>query len=77
MKRLVALACVGLAAAGLCARLSAAAFTGSTAISSNTVTVDQLNVRNQAFTQIGRPILQQYDVLYDLQNGRFGFRPKR
>jgi Big-like domain-containing protein len=43
VKRLVALACVGLAAAGLCARLSAAAFTGSTAISSNTVTVDQLS----------------------------------
>ena len=42
MKRLVALACVGLAAAGLCASLSAAAFTGSTAIPSNTVTVDKL-----------------------------------
>jgi hypothetical protein len=43
VKRLVALACVGLAVAGLCARLSAAAFTGSTAIASNTVTVDQLS----------------------------------
>jgi hypothetical protein len=42
MKRLVAIACLGLAVAGLCARLSAAAFTGSTAIPSNTVTVDKL-----------------------------------
>ena len=43
MKRLVALACVGLAVAGLCARLSAAAFTGSTSVASNPVTVDQLS----------------------------------
>jgi hypothetical protein len=42
MKRLVAVACLGLALAGLCARLSAAAFTGSTSVSSNTVTVDKL-----------------------------------
>jgi hypothetical protein len=42
MKRLVAIACLGLALAGLCARLSAAAFTGSTTVSSNTVTVDKL-----------------------------------
>src|SRR5512132_3296201 len=42
MKRLVAVACLGLALAGLCARLSAAAFTGSTTVSSNTVTVDKL-----------------------------------
>jgi len=42
MKRLVALACLGLAAAGLVAQLSAAAFTGSTSIPSNTVTVDKL-----------------------------------
>jgi hypothetical protein len=42
MKRLIAIACVGLAAAGLFARFSAAAFTGSTAISSNSVTVDKL-----------------------------------
>ena len=43
MKRLVAVACLGLALAGLCAHLSAAAFTGSTAIPSNSVTVDQLS----------------------------------
>ena len=43
MKRLVAAACLGLALAGLFAHLSAAAFTGSTAIPSNTVTVDQLS----------------------------------
>ena len=42
MKRLIAIACVGLAAAGLFARFSAAAFTGSTAIPSNSVTVDKL-----------------------------------
>src|SRR5436190_13913100 len=42
MKRLLALACLGLAAAGLFARFSAAAFTGSTAVSANTVTVDKL-----------------------------------
>jgi Bacterial Ig domain len=42
MKRLVMIACVGLAAAGLFAHLSAAAFTGSTAIPSNAVTVDKL-----------------------------------
>jgi hypothetical protein len=43
MKRLVAVACVSLAAAGLFARFSAAAFTGSTAIPSNSVTVDALH----------------------------------
>src|SRR6266571_3641751 len=43
MKRLVAVACLSLAVAGLCARLSAAAFTGSTAIPSNAVTVDALH----------------------------------
>jgi Bacterial Ig domain/Bacterial Ig-like domain len=43
MKRLVAIACVSLAAAGLFARFSAAAFTGSTAIPSNQVTVDALH----------------------------------
>lgn len=42
MKRLVAVACLGLALAGLFARLSAAAFTGSTSVSSNPVTVDKL-----------------------------------
>jgi hypothetical protein len=42
MKRLVAIACLGLALAGLFARLSAAAFTGSTATPSNSVTVDKL-----------------------------------
>ncbi len=42
MKRLVVVACVGLAVAGLFARLSAAAFTGSTAIPANGVTVDKL-----------------------------------
>ena len=42
MKRLLALACLSLAAAGLFARFSAAAFTGSTAIPSNSVTVDAL-----------------------------------
>ncbi len=42
MRRLVAVACLGLAVAGLCARLSAAAFTGSTAVPSNAVTVDKL-----------------------------------
>jgi large repetitive protein len=42
MKRLVALACLSLAVAGLLAQLSAAAFTGSTSIPSNTVTVDKL-----------------------------------
>ena len=43
MKRLVVLACLSLAAAGLFARLSAAAFTGSTSIPSNAVTVDALH----------------------------------
>lgn len=42
MRRLVAIACLGLAVAGLCARLSSAAFTGSTSIASNSVTVDKL-----------------------------------
>jgi fibronectin type 3 domain-containing protein len=42
VRRLFAVACLGLAVAGLCARLSAAAFTGSTSISSNSVTVDKL-----------------------------------
>ncbi len=42
MKRLVAIACLGLAAAGLCARLSSAAFTASTSIASSPVTVDKL-----------------------------------
>jgi hypothetical protein len=42
VKRLVVIACVGLTAAGLFAHLSAAAFTGSTAIPSNAVTVDKL-----------------------------------
>src|SRR3954465_6038794 len=42
VKRLVAIACVGLAAAGLFARLSAAAFTGSTTVASNPITVDKL-----------------------------------
>jgi fibronectin type 3 domain-containing protein len=42
MKRLAAIACLGLALAGLCARLSAAAFTGSTSVASNSVTVDKL-----------------------------------
>jgi len=43
VKRLVAVACLGLALAGLFAHLSAAAFTGSTGIASNSVTVDQLS----------------------------------
>jgi hypothetical protein len=43
VKRLVVLACLSLAAAGLFARLSAAAFTGSTSIPSNAVTVDALH----------------------------------
>lgn len=42
MKRLVAVACLSLAAAGLFAHLSAAAFTGSTSVGSNAVTVDKL-----------------------------------
>jgi hypothetical protein len=42
MTRLVAIACLGLALAGLFARLSSAAFTGSTSVASNTVTVDKL-----------------------------------
>jgi hypothetical protein len=42
VKRLVVIACLGLAVAGLFARLSAAAFTGSTAIPANAVTVDKL-----------------------------------
>src|SRR3982751_573086 len=41
VKRLVAIACVGLAAAGLFAHLSAAAFTGSTTGASNPITVDK------------------------------------
>src|SRR5437763_1774930 len=43
LKRLVAVACLSLAVAGLFARLSAAAFTGSTAIPSNAITVDALH----------------------------------
>src|SRR5256714_7637825 len=43
MKRLIAVACLSLAVAGLFARLSAAAFTGSTAIPSSSVTVDALH----------------------------------
>jgi hypothetical protein len=43
VRRLVIVACLSLAAAGLFARLSAAAFTGSTAIPSNAVTVDALH----------------------------------
>ncbi len=42
MRRIVAVACLSLAVAGLFAQLSAAAFTGSTAIPSNAVTVDEL-----------------------------------
>ncbi|OLD98402.1 MAG: hypothetical protein AUG91_09205 [Actinobacteria bacterium 13_1_20CM_4_69_9] len=42
VKRLVAIACLGLAAAGLCARLSSAAFTATTSIASSPVTVDKL-----------------------------------
>jgi len=42
MRRLIAIACLGLAVAGLCARLSSAAFTASTTIPSNSVTVDKL-----------------------------------
>jgi hypothetical protein len=42
MKRVVAVACLSLATAGLFAHLSAAAFTGSTAVPSNAVTVDKL-----------------------------------
>jgi hypothetical protein len=42
MKRLVAVACLSLAVAGLFAHLSAAAFTGSTSVGSNAVTVDKL-----------------------------------
>jgi hypothetical protein len=43
MRKLVALACLSLAAAGLCARFSAAAFTSSTAVPANAVTVDALS----------------------------------
>jgi len=43
VRRLVAVACLGLALAGLFAHLSAAAFTGATSIPSNSVTVDQLS----------------------------------
>jgi hypothetical protein len=43
VKRLLILACLSLAAAGLFARFSAAAFTGSTSIPSNGVTVDALH----------------------------------
>jgi hypothetical protein len=42
MKRLVAAACLSLAIAGVFAHLSSAAFTGSTSIPSNAVTVDKL-----------------------------------
>jgi len=42
MRRLIAIACLGLAVAGLCARLSSAAFTASTTIPSNSVMVDKL-----------------------------------
>jgi hypothetical protein len=42
MRRLVAIACLCLAAAGVCARFSAAAFTSSTAVPANAVTVDTL-----------------------------------
>jgi hypothetical protein len=42
VKRLLLLACLGLAGAGLCTQLSAAAFTGSTSTPANTVTVDKL-----------------------------------
>jgi hypothetical protein len=42
LKRLVVIACLGLAFAGLTAHLSSAAFTGSTSTPSNVVTVDKL-----------------------------------
>src|SRR3954451_9836401 len=42
MKRLAALACLSLAVAGIFTTLTAAAFTGSTSISANGVTVDKL-----------------------------------
>ena len=42
MKKLFVLACVSLAVAGLCARFSSAAFTSSTAVGANGVTVDTL-----------------------------------
>jgi len=42
VKRLLAVACLSLAAAGLFARLSSAAFTGSTSVASNPITVDKL-----------------------------------
>ena len=42
MKRLLALACLSLAVAGIFTTLSSAAFTGSTSIGSNGVTVDKL-----------------------------------
>jgi hypothetical protein len=42
VKRLAVLACLSLAVAGLFTQLSAAAFTGSTAIASNPITVDKL-----------------------------------
>src|SRR3954453_11234818 len=42
MKRLVALACLRLPVAGMFTTLTAAAFTGSTSINSNGVTVDKL-----------------------------------
>ena len=42
MKRLVALACLSLAVAGLFTQLTSAAFTGSTATPGNAVTVDEL-----------------------------------
>lgn len=43
MRRLVVIACVSLAAAGLFTQLSSAAFTGSLAAASNTVTADALH----------------------------------
>jgi hypothetical protein len=43
LKKLVVLACLSLFAAGLCARFSAAAFTSSSAIPANGVTVDALS----------------------------------
>jgi hypothetical protein len=42
VKRLLAVACLSLAAAGLFARLSSAAFTASTSVASNPITVDKL-----------------------------------
>jgi len=42
MRKLVVVGCLCLAAAGLCARFSAAAFTSATAVGANSVTVDAL-----------------------------------